>query len=137
MEVKKVRKFVFDDVEKLKLFSPHSFIRVVSLLCVGISVAKAYDVTCQFDGSVPPACSQFTITPITQANELANFVGQPANYIDNMTMHMFLDQNFVLNYIPTDMFNHMINIQHFNTQNASISTITTDAFIKCQNLQTF
>jgi len=112
-----------------------NFFQIISIFCYGVSVAKAYDVTCQPGGGFPPTCNQFTLTPITQPNELANFLNQPSNFIDNMTMSMNFDSQHAINYIPTDMFNHMISIQQFNSQNASISTIITNAFIHCENLQ--
>jgi Leucine-rich repeat (LRR) protein len=100
-----------------------------------LSALQAYDVTCSYNQANWPACGDFSITAVTSANEIANIVGQPSTYVDNITQIMILDASKPISFVPTDLFNKLTGITQFTARQASLATITTNAFVNCKHLQ--
>lgn len=96
-----------------------------------ISTTNAYDVNCNFDNN--NACLSPRITAISTPYELAEIIGQPSNYVDNSPKILDFSDSPIF-FVPTDLFNHLTNVQSFKASSSSITTLHSNAFTNCASL---
>lgn len=102
-----------------------------------IEITNAFNISCVFDRyKYPPPCNSITINKVTSPNDTAIVVGKAANFTDSVTTNLRLfDSKTTFIHIPTGLFNIFKNLTNFNATSSSISTITTNAFGNCSNLE--
>lgn len=99
------------------------------------SVIADANVTCVFDTSfTPPSCKTLTITPVTSHLETIYVNGEPTTYVDIAKVNLIINANAAVNYIPTNIFNYFPKIKVMSIDSSQVTTMVTDAFIKCSSL---
>lgn len=76
-----------------------------------------------------------SMTPVTAANEVITVSGRATNYVNTVTSLMTLN-NFVINFIPKNIFSVFTSLGLLNIKNFGTATLTTDSFVNCLNLKT-
>ena len=81
-------------------------------------------------------CTVVTIDPITQANEVITFAGQPSTYSNLSIINVGFYNNYTLQYVPTALFTIFPNLQELDIINCGTTTLVTDAYANCNKLDT-
>jgi Leucine-rich repeat (LRR) protein len=71
---------------------------------------------------------------VTSVNEKITIIGQPSNYIDEVTTYLSFNGESVINYIPTEFFKYFPKLTSIEAYSASVTTLTENAFNYCPNV---
>ncbi|XP_070504367.1 leucine-rich repeat-containing G-protein coupled receptor 5-like [Chironomus tepperi] len=80
-------------------------------------------------------CVVISIDPITQADEVITMAGQPSTYVNPTVKKMGFYGKFSLQYVPTGLLTMFPNLTYFEILNCGTTTLVTDAYKNCNNLQ--
>ena len=81
-------------------------------------------------------CNIHNITPIIIENQAIQMWGQDEKYENTSINTLNFDAHNEVNFIPSTIFRIFSNLHIFQMSNVSLTNLTTDAFIYCNNLTT-
>jgi len=108
------------------------FFLLIGFTCVQLSEGYISYFTCDLQNE--SVCNVYNITPIIIEYQAIQMWEQDENYRNTSITTLNFDSPNVVNFIPSTMFRIFPNLQIIQMNNVSMTNLTTDAFINCNNL---
>jgi len=109
------------------------FFRLFSIIFT-IITTSAYSAVVQCQYQTDGTCKIVGITPVLAPFEAITVAGQAVNYVEPKTLQLYFVNNFIIKFIPTNIFTIFPSLISIQITNCSTSMLTTDAFMNCNNL---
>ncbi|KAL7045218.1 hypothetical protein ACKWTF_002173 [Chironomus riparius] len=110
------------------------FLLLIGFTSVQLSEGYISYFTCDFQNE--STCNVHNITPIIIENQSIKMWGYAENYENTLISSLIFDAHNEVNFIPSTIFRIFPNLQVIQMSNVSMTKLTSDAFIYCNNLTT-